>query len=226
MEHTHLPNDEMLEMWDWDFSAPTGISVARKVAHREGIPHEGVHLWVVRDLHGSPEVLFQERAPDKEQYPNCLDITVGGHVPFGTNNNKIQKEAFEEIGIRPGDDELIDLGFFKYEERTESLFHREFQHVYLYESDLPLNEYRFTDGEVTGIYAIPLEYLETVMRNDASCDVSGYNGSEVVRRTVTRKDFHPLLFAPSMSVYMKVLFDAIHELATAGFVKTVMPSLR
>ncbi len=216
----------MLEMWDWDLSVPTGKAVARKVAHREGIPHEGVHLWVVRKLHESPEVLFQERAPDKEQYPNCLDITVGGHVPFGMVNSKIQKEAFEEIGIFPGDDELIDLGFFKYEERTENLYHREFQHIYLYESDMHLREYRFTDGEVTGIYAIPLEYLETLMRQDASCPVSGYNGVEIVRRTVTKKDFHPLLFAPSMSAYMKVLFDAINELATTGFVTTVMPSFR
>ncbi len=226
MDHTRPSGDEMLEVWDWNVSAPTGKPVARKQAHREGVPHEGVHLWVVRRLHESPEVLFQERAPDKDQYPNCLDITVGGHVPFGTVANKIQKEAFEEIGIMPGDDELIDLGFYKYEERTEILFHREFQHVYLYVSDMPLHEYRFTDAEVTGIYAIPLDFLQTIMRQEASCIVSGYNGLKSVRRKVTRKDFHPLLFAPSMSAYMKVLFDAINELIITGTVKTVMPSIR
>ena len=93
--------NEMLEEWDWEAARPTGRAVRRRDAHRDGIPHEGVHLWVVRTAGGLPEVLFQRRAHGKEMYPDCLDITVGGHVPFGVHENKIQKESMEEIGLNP-----------------------------------------------------------------------------------------------------------------------------
>jgi len=216
--------NEVLEVWDWTGAVPTGQSVLRGDAHRDGIPHEGVHLWVVRNTDKGWDVLFQERASHKEQYPDCLDITVGGHVPFGTADNKIQKESMEEIGISPGGDEMFDLGYFRYEEKTETLFHREFQKVYLYASGRDLSGYSFMDGEVSGIFAAPLEKLETMLQRDITFRVEGFNGVEMITRFVSRKDFHPLLFSQSMDIYMKVLLKAIHELIETGSVTVTMPS--
>ena len=50
-------------------------------------------------------------------YPDCLDIIVGSHVPY-VKEKKIQKESFEEISITPSEDELINLGYYRYEEIT------------------------------------------------------------------------------------------------------------
>lgn len=219
-----MVQDELLEEWDWGMAIPTGRAVARKKAHLEGIAHEGVHLWVFRTVNGFPEILFQHRAGNKAMYPDCLDITVGGHVPFGREDNKIQKEALEEIGILPSDDSLIDLGYYRYEEITEEMFHREFQRVYILHDNRDLRDYRFNDGEVDGIYAVPLIRLADLLRADLAFIVEGYDGHDIVDREVSRRDFHPLLFAPSMERYMDTVIQGIRELFDEHFVTVRMPS--
>ncbi len=216
---------ELLEVWDWKTGKPTGESAERRVSHRDGIPHEGVHLWVIRKPGPVTEVLFQQRADDKDLYPGCLDITVGGHVPFGVNEKKIQKEAYEEIGIVPDENDLIDLGYFRYEERNDILFHREFQRVYLLEENQSLDRYRFMDGEVTGIYAVPMNKLEKLFTGDIRFEINGYDGGKNLKREVGREDFHPLLLAPSMKVYIDVLLRGIKDYFSTGRVKRFMPGV-
>lgn len=208
--------EEMLEAWDWETGRPTGRSVPRGKSHREGIPHEGVHLWIIRTQPRGPELLFQHRAPDKDSYPDLLDITVGGHVPFGLRENKVQKEAWEEVGIIPQREFLLDLGYVRYEERTATRFHREFQHVYLLHDDRDLSAYRFSDGEVVGIYAVALGDLALLLERDHSFEAEGWDGSRALRRTVSRRDFHPELFAESMRRYMNFLIRACREFAADG----------
>ena len=163
-------NGELIEEWNWESARPSGRAVLRSLAHKEGIAHEGVHLWIVRKNPAGMEILFQHRAPEKELFPSVYDITVGGHVPFGQNENKIQKESSEEIGIRPDDNELIDLGFFRYEEKTEGLFHREFQHVYLLQNDSPLTVYHFADDEVDAMAAIKLTDVKKLFLGEHTFD--------------------------------------------------------
>ncbi len=216
------PAEEIIEEWDWSNARPTGRQVSRKEAHMRGIPHEGVHLWIITTERKIPEILFQHRAPHKEQYPNCLDITVGGHVPFGLATGKIQKESQEEIGISPHDSELVDLGLFRYEEISSNLFHREFQQVYLLFNNRPLDEYRFNDREVAGIYAIPLKEFEEIFVRDREIQSRGFNGKNIIAMTTKKDGFHPQLFDRSMKEYMNTLFKAIHEYLECGAVHTRM----
>ncbi len=216
---------ELLEVWDWETGLPTGDSVPRDIAHRDGIPHEAVHLWILRNVHLAPELLFQLRAPHKENYPGCLDITVGGHVPYGFAGNKIIKETREEVGIIPDEKDLTDLGWYRYEEHTGSLFQREMQHVFILRDDRDLFQYRFSEGEVTGIFAVGLGDLKNILRSDATIEVLGFNGKEPVRKKITRSDFHPQLFHSSMAPYMRVITGAAEELAAGVTVATKMPEL-
>lgn len=216
--------EELLEEWDWTSAAPTGKSISRKIAHKEGIAHEGVHLWVIRTM-PQTEVLFQRRAKDKDTFPDCLDITVGGHVPFGVNKNKIQKEAYEEIGISPEDDELIELGYYRYEEKVGDFDHREFQHVFLFIDNRPLDKYNFVDNEVEGIYAVKLEDLIKILHNDYSFFVEGYENNNILTKEVSRQDFHPLLFTQPMEVYMKIIVKAVTEISQGNNVTAKMPSV-
>lgn len=218
-----IKSTELLEEWDWETGKPTGRSVTRGESYLKGIPHEGVHLWIVQEISGSAEILFQHRAKNKALYPDCLDITVGGHVPFGLKQNKIQKEAMEEIGISPDDSELIDLGYMRFEEKTDTYHHREFQHVYLMKNSLPLDEYRFTDGEVIGIYSVPADFIESLIAADSSMRVHGFDGSTLLERSLSRRDFHPLLFSPVMKTYMDIIIKGMRELVSSGKVTVRMP---
>ncbi len=223
MQNNSTITTEILEVWDWETGLPTGDSVARDVAHRDGIPHEAVHLWILRNVHMQPEILFQLRAPHKENYPNCLDITVGGHVPYGFAGNKVLKETREEVGIIPDEKELTDLGWYRYEEHTGALFQRELQHIYILRDDRDLFQYHFSDSEVTGIYAVGLGDLIKILSADITIEVLGFNGREPVRKSITRSDFHPQLFHRSMKTYMQVITWAAADLSVGGPVTMRMP---
>ena len=228
MKDKILNNKELLEAWDWESGTPTGISITRGESYRTGTPHEGVHLWIAREAGTDVELLFQHRAKNKALYPDCLDITVGGHVTFGQDKGdegKIRKEAMEEIGISLIESELADIGYSRFEDKTDDYHHREFQHVYLLAEQRPLNSYRFTDGEVIGIYAVPLLFLESIMIEDSSMDVEGFDGRTIIRRSVSRKDFHPMLFDQRMKLYMSIVMQGALELVHTGKVSVLFPHL-
>jgi isopentenyldiphosphate isomerase len=215
-------SEEMLEIWDWITGKPTGKSVERTKAHREGIPHEGVHLWIIRKSEDGWQLLFQRRASTKETFGGYLDITVGGHVPFGTKKKKIQKEAQEEIGINPTDADLIDLGIYRYEEKWEWMNHREFQHVYLMEKNDPLESYTFNDGEVEGIAAVPLRDITTLFKGKVSVRVEYFDGTDTGTQSISKSDLHPLFFTEPMKEYLDTLFSAIGSYILNGSVTETM----
>jgi isopentenyldiphosphate isomerase len=216
---------EYLEVWNWETALPTGARIDRDTAHREGIPHESVHLWVLRKNNEDTEILFQHRAANKEIYPDCLDITVGGHVPYGFTGNKILKETDEEIGICPDENDLIDLGWYRYEEKSGRFFQRELQHVFLLKNDRQLDRYCFRDSEVSGIYAVKLQDLKEILAFDVSIKVKGFSGNRHVEKSIARVAFHPQLFDDSMKTYMDVVIKAAGELVSTGHVMTRMPPL-
>lgn len=222
MENRITNDKEMLEIWDWESGKPSGTGITRGESYRTGTPHEGVHLWIVRDAGSDIEILFQHRAKSKAMYPDCLDITVGGHVPFGIQGSKIGKEAMEEIGIAVNESELIDLGYSRFEEKTEAYHHREFQHVYLLKDQRPLDGYTFNDGEVIGIYGVPSRFLESILVADSSISVEGFDGGSIIYRTVSRRDFHPMLFDSRMKEYMSVVIKGARELVHNGRVTVSM----
>lgn len=216
---------ELLEEWDWESGRPAGRAVPRGESYKRGVPHEGVHLWIVRHHGGVPELLFQWRASHKSMYPDCLDITVGGHVPFGLQEGRIQKEAMEEIGIQVSDADMTDLGYMRYEEITPDYIHREFQHVYIMKDERRLDSYCFNDGEVTGICAVPVPYIRSLYDRDAELDVEFFTGTTLETRRISRHDFHPLLFSGLMKTYMTVVLSAAEQLVNGTPVSSRMPGI-
>ena len=216
---------ELLEVWDWENGLPTGQSIERDAAHRDGTPHEAVHLWVLRTVGGRPSLLFQLRAPHKENFPNCLDITVGGHVPYGIGGSKVAKEAREELGFDPDPHRLVDLGWCRYEERHDGRYQRELQHVYMIVDNRELDAYRFADGEVTGVFEVPLDDVLKILAGAGPVEARGFTGSGIFTKTLDQEDFHPQLFDASMEAYMRVVLRAAGELASSGRTTTRMPEI-
>jgi isopentenyldiphosphate isomerase len=228
MKDKILNNKELLEAWDWESGKPAGVSITRGESYRTGTPHEGVHLWIARKSGDDVELLFQHRAKNKALYPDCLDITVGGHVTFGQDDaqmGKIRKEAMEEIGLDIDESLLFDIGYSRFEERTDFYHHREFQHVYLLADPRPLDSYKFNDGEVIGIYAVPSRFLESLMTGDSSLFVEGFDGEKIIRKNLSRKDFHPMIFDKRMKLYMSIVIQGVRDLVMTGKIKVLMPQI-
>ena len=90
--------EEYLDVID-ENGVPTGKTVERSVAHREGFPHRTSHLWLVRRRNGRIQVLLQKRAMTKS-FPGCYDISSAGHIPAGQDFcPSAIRELQEELGV-------------------------------------------------------------------------------------------------------------------------------
>jgi len=75
----------------------TGETATRDDCHKKGLWHRAVIIAVVNDYN---QVLMQQRAKNKDKYPNLWDISVAGHVPAGEDSlSSASTEIMEEIGF-------------------------------------------------------------------------------------------------------------------------------
>ena len=75
---------ELLDIVD-EKGNPTGETVPREVAHREGIRHRTAHVWIFRRRGGVVQILLQKRSDNKDSDPGCYDISSAGHIPAGSD---------------------------------------------------------------------------------------------------------------------------------------------
>ena len=72
----------------------------RTAVHRDGDWHRVFHCWVIyRDAAGCDFMVLQKRGPDKDIFPNALDVSVGGHYEAGESMAEGVREVREELGI-------------------------------------------------------------------------------------------------------------------------------
>ncbi len=114
---------------------PTGQTVSRDAAHKEGILHRTAHVWIVRKNAGSYDILLQKRSMEKESFPGMYDTSSAGHIPAGEEPlPSALRELKEELGIAAKPEELAFAGKFRI--RYEKVFHGRL----------------FRDNEVTWVY--------------------------------------------------------------------------
>jgi len=151
---------EILDVLDWLTGQPTGSTVTRKMAHLQGIPHKAVHLWVYTQIQGRWVLLFQQRSFEKKNFPGLFGPTVGGHVTSGEGEESLVREAQEEVGLDIELHQMEKLGYNPYHFSLPGGY-EDFEWIEDWRtvSDLPLDRYRFLDGEVIGMLAIELDRL-------------------------------------------------------------------
>ncbi len=111
---------EIFDIVDSDGN-PTGETVSREIAHRDGIRHRTSHVWLLRRgtyaCGGDTEILLQKRCTDKDSFPGCYDISSAGHIPAGQSFGfSAIRELREELGLTVSEDALHPCGLrrFKY----------------------------------------------------------------------------------------------------------------
>ncbi len=149
---------------------PTGETVERKFAHRNGVWHRTSHVWILRKRADGPEVLLQKRA-DTKSFPGCYDISSAGHITAGQEFlGSAVRELKEELGITASKEDLIYCGdrkiiwddvFF-----GEEYHDRQFTKVFLLWADVEEKDLVLQEEEVSAVRWMNLdECIEGVRAN-------------------------------------------------------------
>lgn len=145
--------EEWVDIWT-PAGTPSGQKALKAEAHRQGLFHPTVHIWIVNS---SQEVLLQLRHPLKETYPSLWDISVAGHLLAGEDPTiGALREIEEEIGLQVTSETLTLIGLRKSEIHHPSFTDREFHHIYLLKGDFTNVEFQLQPSEVADITWIPV----------------------------------------------------------------------
>jgi isopentenyldiphosphate isomerase len=103
---TDLQNEQLTQV-DEQNKIIGGIN--RGVAHSAtGIYYRTIFILAKNE---KGEILIQKRSPTKDLYPNCWDLSVGGHVNFGQSYiETAARELEEELGIKAKANDIILKG--------------------------------------------------------------------------------------------------------------------
>ena len=132
---------------------PTGETVAREIAHRDGILHRTAHVWIIRETDGKLQILLQKRSMDKDSFPGLYDTSSAGHIPAGDEPvPSALRELEEELGISANEVQLEFAGRFRIQYEKEfhgSLFRdNEVSWVYVYREPVEISQLKLQASEV------------------------------------------------------------------------------
>lgn len=161
---------EILDIVD-ENGAPTGKTVERELAHREGIRHRTSHVWIASVKEGEVQLLLQRRSEDKDSHPGCLDISSAGHIPAGCSYmESALRELKEELGIEAFIEELHYVG--KRRKEYKKQFHgREFHdnqvsNVYIIFKQIDIDEVEFQKSEVSEVLFMSLSSVYELVKKE------------------------------------------------------------
>ncbi|OPJ62438.1 NUDIX hydrolase [Clostridium oryzae] len=146
--------EEYIDVFDENFNL-IGCQ-PREEIHKNGYWHQTFHCWVIHKTDKMDYLVFQLRQDNKDNFPNCYDVTSAGHLQAGENPEDGVREIKEELGLEIDISDLKKIGVVKCENINGGYIDREFQHVYLYVSRKPIAEYKLEYSEVKGLIEIPL----------------------------------------------------------------------
>lgn len=155
--------EEYIDIWSED-GTPTGKSVLKDDAHSHGWFHPTVHVWMYSKR---GEILLQQRGAHKETFPSFWDVSVAGHVMAGEAVlDAALREVKEEIGIIITPNELIQVDVRKNVNiHPNGINDCEFQHVFLCELKIKVEELVIQEEEVDDISLVSLDALKFYSEN-------------------------------------------------------------
>ena len=174
--------DELLDILDANGNF-TGATAMKSVAHRDGLFHQTVHIWLYTQ---EGQLLLQQRSKNKDTHPLLWDVSVAGHIgAVEAIETAALREIAEEIGIIITVADLQKIGVFKsIQQHRHGLKDCEFHHTFLSELKVPIKMLEPQSSEVALLNLIALD--------DFSTDVlEGKNPEKYVPRS---QDYYRTVF--------------------------------
>ena len=155
---------------------PTGETVERSAAHKQGICHRTAHIWIVREQGGRTQVLLQKRAANKDSFPGRFDTSSAGHIQAGDEPlESAMRELHEELGIVAVPEQLEFAGTFRvlYEKEFHGKLFKdnEVAFVYLYRQPVDIDQLVLQTEEIEAVEWFDMEetYQECLKHNQKFC---------------------------------------------------------
>ena len=163
---TYDDQSELLEVVTPDGHS-TGRLLPRIRIHREGHWHLTRTVWVV--LTGEPDgpaLLLQQRGFTKDTWGGLLDVSSAGHL--APNDPDPWRELEEELGVRPDQGPLIQLGTRRVEgaHPRDGLVDRELQDLWLWLAPLALGDLCPQPGEIEALLSLDLETVPELEKSE------------------------------------------------------------
>ena len=177
---------EILDICD-EKGLPTGRTIDREIAHRDGILHRTAHVWVVRESGPGYDVLLQKRSMQKDSFPGLYDTSAAGHIPAGEEPvPSAIRELREELGITALPSELDFAGTFRIHYEKE--FHgkpfrdNEVTQVYVYRKPVDIKTLHLQESEVDEVRWFDLDEVWKEIQNNRKRFCVPTEGLNVLRR--------------------------------------------
>lgn len=156
---------EMIDIYD-ELGQKTGVVMEKSEVHLKGFIHKSICVWIINS---NNEILLQKRGAHV-MFPNMWDISCSGHVKSGESSlEAVTRETKEELGIEIDQTRLRYLFSCRVSGMVNGYCENEIDDVFLYQEDIPIEAYHFSDQEVQSVEYISLEEFKMMVeRNDTS----------------------------------------------------------
>lgn len=156
--------EEYVDILDEETGEVTGRTISKKDAHRIGLWHGAIHIWVI-----SPDkkrILLQKRCADKVLFPNMWDISVGGHISAGEDSKlSAKRELSEELGLNPDSYDFQYVDRIKEKFEYEDIRSNEFVTIYKVVSDVDVESIILQKEEVSEARWFTKDEFNTLIHN-------------------------------------------------------------
>ena len=149
------------------YGEKTGAIIERNEAHKNGICHRVIHLWI---LNSRNELLIQQRSADKDAGANLWYVSVGGHIESSESiESTLIRETKEELGldISPFMNSVEYLYTFKetMKEKNGVFFDNEFYDVFVLKANFDIDEVTVQEEEVQAVKYISYDEFKNIVIN-------------------------------------------------------------
>ena len=159
-----MKKEEMVDVYNPETLEKTGEVIAKRIAHKQGIWHSSIHLIIVNE--SRLKTLFQQRASDKDLYPNAWDIAVGGHISAGeVDTIAVKRELQEELGLNPEKYNIEFIKRYKEELYSNGINNKEIVSLYLMYANIDLSNIILQTEEVQAAKWITKEEMELLIQS-------------------------------------------------------------
>lgn len=166
---------------------PTGKTVERNVAHKDGIRHRSEHVWIARHTPTGTEVLMQKRAMIKDSFPGRFDTSSAGHIRAGENPlESAVRELKEELGLNVTTSDLnfIDTFVINYEKEFHGKLFKDSEIAFVYAYTKPVDiknlVYQIEEVETAELFNLDYVIEECTKHNQKFC--APLNGLRLIRK--------------------------------------------